>query len=119
MDDTYRRTMNRQLTVQKSRHRLARDICHGKRGKIQQAYRDGQEDQLASLWLVLNAVTLWNTRYLNVGVTALREAGRQVAEEHEARLSPLVTVHANFLGRYSFPTAAARHSKLIPCSGQS
>jgi TnpA family transposase len=56
MDDTYRRLMNRQLTVQESRHRLARAICHGGRGQIRQAYRDGQEDQLASPGLVLNAV---------------------------------------------------------------
>ena len=58
VDDTYRRRMNRQLTVQESRHRLAREICHGKRGQIMQAYRDGQEDQLAALGLVLNAVVL-------------------------------------------------------------
>jgi TnpA family transposase len=55
VDDTYRRQMNRQLTVQESRHKLARDICHGKRGQIMQAYRTGQEDQLGALGLVLNA----------------------------------------------------------------
>jgi len=58
VDDTYRRQMNRQLTVQESRHKLARDICHGKRGQIVQAYRTGQEDQLGALGLVLNAATL-------------------------------------------------------------
>jgi Tn3 transposase DDE domain len=52
VDDTYRRLMNRQLTVQESRHRLARAICHGGRGQIRQAYREGQEDQLAALGLV-------------------------------------------------------------------
>jgi TnpA family transposase len=36
VDGTYRQ-MNRQLTVQESRHKLARDICHGKRGQITQA----------------------------------------------------------------------------------
>lgn len=54
--------MNRQLTVQESRHKLARDICHGERGQIMQAYRTGQEDQLGVLGLALNiavdAVTL-------------------------------------------------------------
>jgi TnpA family transposase len=44
VDDTYRRRMNRQLTVQESRHRLARVICHGRRGQIHRAYREGQED---------------------------------------------------------------------------
>ncbi len=51
VDDTYRRLMNRQLTVQEPRHRLARAICHGGRGQIRHAYREGQEDQLAALGL--------------------------------------------------------------------
>lgn len=58
VDDAYRRRMNRRLTVQESRHILARAICYGRRGHIQQAYKDGQEDQLASMGLVLNAVVL-------------------------------------------------------------
>lgn len=72
MDGTYRRLMNRQLTVQKSRHRLARAVCHGGRGQIRQAFRDGQEDQLAGLGLVLNAVVLWTTRSLDAAVAQLR-----------------------------------------------
>lgn len=72
VDDTYRRQMNRQLTVQESRHKLARDICHGKRGQIMRAYRTGQEDQLGALGLVLNAAVLWTTRYLDAAVDHLR-----------------------------------------------
>ncbi|MFF4962035.1 hypothetical protein ACFY2Z_34455 [Streptomyces sp. NPDC001222] len=34
VDDTYRRQMNRQLTVQQFRHKLAPDVCHSKRGTI-------------------------------------------------------------------------------------
>nr|WP_167523614.1 Tn3 family transposase [Streptomyces brevispora] len=41
VDDTYRRQMNRQLTVQESRHKLARDVCHGKRGPIASTPRPG------------------------------------------------------------------------------
>ncbi|GAA3690807.1 hypothetical protein GCM10022224_065330 [Nonomuraea antimicrobica] len=44
VDDTYRRRVNRQLTIQEARHTLARDVCHGRRGRIHQAYREGQED---------------------------------------------------------------------------
>jgi hypothetical protein len=65
IDGSYQRRMNRQLTVRESRHRLARKICHGHRGQIRQAYREGQEKQLAALGLVLNAVVLWNTRYID------------------------------------------------------
>jgi TnpA family transposase len=34
IDNTYRRTLGRQLSIQESRHRLARKICHGGGGKI-------------------------------------------------------------------------------------
>lgn len=96
--------MNRQLTVQESRHRLARKICHGNRGQIRQAYREGQEDQLAALSLVLNAVVLWNTRYLNAIIEELRAKGLTAREEDVARLSPLGHAHLNCLGRYAFTT---------------
>lgn len=33
VDDTHCRQMNVQLTVQESRHKLARDICHAERGR--------------------------------------------------------------------------------------
>lgn len=102
VDDTYR-----QLTVQESRHKLARDICHGKRGQIMQAYRTGQEDQLGALGLVLNAAVLWTTRYLDAAVAELRalpadQREHQALDEDVARLSPLRHANLNVLGRYSF-----------------
>jgi TnpA family transposase len=109
VDDTYRRRMNRQLTVQESRHRLARAICHGKRGQIMQAYREGQEDQLAALGLVLNAVVLWTTRYLDAAVAQLEADGHLIEEADKARLSPLKDKHVNVLGRYTItPSQPAR-----------
>jgi len=94
--------------VQESRHRLARKICHGKRGQIHQKYREGQEDQLGVLGIVLNAVTLWNTRYLAAAVSELRDRGRPVREQDTARLSPLGHAHVNELGRYAFPLLSRR-----------
>lgn len=75
VDDTYRRQMNRQLTVQESRHKPAQDVCHGKRGTIHQAYRDGIEDQLGTLGLVLNAIALWTTKYIHDAVAQLHAKG--------------------------------------------
>jgi TnpA family transposase len=101
-DDTYRRQGNGQLTIQESRHQLARRIFHGQRGELRQRYREGQEDQLGALGLVLNAVVLWNTRYLDAALAALRASGYDVRDEDVGRLSPLGFRHVNFLGRYSF-----------------
>ena len=52
-DDTYRRQTSRQLTVNEGRNQLARRIYHGSRGELRQRYREGQEDQLGALGLVL------------------------------------------------------------------
>lgn len=104
VDDTHRRGVNAQTTVHESRHRLARKVFHGRRGQIYQKYREGQEDQLGALGLVVNAITLWNTRYLDAAVTELREQGRDIRDEDIARLSPLGHAHLNELGRYTFST---------------
>ena len=104
VDDTHRRVVNTQTTVQESRHRLAQKVFHGKRGQLHQKYREGQEDQLGALGIVVNAITLWNTRYLDAAVAQLRAQGHPVREVDVARLSPLGHAHLNELGRYSFPT---------------
>jgi TnpA family transposase len=106
MDSSYRRSLGKQLSVQESRHRLARKICHGNAGKIRQAYREGQEDQLAALGLVLNAVVLWNSKYLSAIVDQLRAQGVPVKDEDVARLSPLGHAHLNCLGRYAIASSA-------------
>jgi hypothetical protein len=72
-----------------------------------QAYREGQEDQLGALGLVLNAAVLWTTRYLDAAVAQLRalppeEREHDVRDEDVARLSPLRHANLNCLGRYSF-----------------
>ncbi|XUK60442.1 DDE-Tnp-Tn3 domain-containing protein [Plantibacter sp. RU18] len=102
VDDTHLRLVNRQTTVQESRHRLARKVFHGKRGQLHQKYRDGQEDQLGALGIIVNAITLWNTRYINAAVTELRAQGHPIDDVDVARLSPLGHAHVNELGRYSF-----------------
>lgn len=106
IDDTYQRRMNRQLTIQESHHRLGRKVCHGNRGQIRQTYREGQGDQLAALGLVLNAVVLWHTRYLDAIVEDLRGKGFPVRDEDVGRLSPLGHAHLNCLGRYAFTARA-------------
>ncbi|GGW72401.1 hypothetical protein FHS32_001600 [Streptomyces albaduncus] len=106
----------KRLTVQESRHELARDICHGKKGTLHQAYRDGMEDQLGSLGLVLNAVVLWTTRYIDAAVAQLRAEGHEIRGEDVARLSPLEHENLNCLGRYSF-TASQPAQGLRPPAG--
>jgi hypothetical protein len=60
------------------------------------------EDQIGALGLVLNALVLFNTKYMDAAVQQLREDGFDIRDEDVARLSPFVRHHINVLGRYSF-----------------
>lgn len=101
-DETYRRRILTQLNRHERRHNLAREVFHGRRGEVRQKYREGQEDQLSTLGLVVNAIVLWNTLYLDAALNHLRQTGVEVREEDIARLWPLGWEHINFLGRFSF-----------------
>ena len=103
MDDpTYRRRILTQLNRTEGRHRLARTLFHGQRGELRQRYREGQEDQLSALGLVLNVMVLWSTRYIEATLTAIKREGTEVRDEDAARLSPLGFDHINVRGRYQF-----------------
>src|SRR5439155_2398918 len=101
-DEAYRRRFLTQLNRGESRHGVARAIFHGQRGEVQQRYREGQEDQLGALGLVVNVVVLWNTLYMDAALAHLRRHGVETKPEDVARLSPLGHDNINFLGRYSF-----------------
>ncbi|OUC94829.1 hypothetical protein CA984_20850 [Streptosporangium minutum] len=90
------------------RHRPARTIRHGNGGKIRQAYREGREDRLAALGLVVNAVVLGNSTYLSAIVDHLRaqgwksaSEGASITDEDVARLFPLGHAPLHCLGRYA------------------
>jgi len=110
-DESRRRATLLQLNRGEGRHSLARDVFHGKRGELRQRYREGQEDQLSALGLVVNIIVLWNTIYIDAALTQLRQEGYLVKDEDVARLSPFIhDRHINLLGRYSFtvPDAVTR-----------
>ncbi len=106
-DENYRRRILTQLNRGEGRHSVARAVFHGQRGELRQRYREGQEDQLGALGLVVNAIVLWNTLYIEAALRQLRDEGVEVRDEDVARLSPLVHHHINFQGRYSFALSEA------------
>jgi TnpA family transposase len=109
-DEAKRRATLTQLNRGEGRHSVARAVFHGKRGELRQNYREGQEDQLGALGLVLNMIVLWNTIYIEAALNQLRKEGCHVNDEDACRLSPLQHENINMLGRYSFsmPDAVAK-----------
>jgi TnpA family transposase len=100
--DTYRRAIGVHINRHEGRHSVARVIFHGNRGELRQPYRQGQEDQLAALGFALNVLVLWNTQYMDDAVNHLRAGGREINDEHLARLSPLQLDHVLMLGTFPF-----------------
>ncbi|XAS69555.1 Tn3 family transposase [Micrococcaceae bacterium Sec5.7] len=113
-DDSYRRRILTQLNRTEGRHALARDVFHGQRGQLRQRHREGQEDQLGALGLVVKAIVLWNTRYIDAAFQQLRTENFPINDEDLKRLSPLGHDHINILGRYRFSTQDVPKGRLRP-----
>ena len=60
------------------------------------------EDQLGALGLVVNALVLWNTRYLQQALEQWQETEGALNLDDVARRSPLLHEQVNRLGRYDF-----------------
>jgi TnpA family transposase len=114
-DEVYRRSLLIQVNTGERRHGLARTVFQGRRGQLRQAYREGQEDQLGALGLVLSAIVMWSTCYMGLALDDLRRAGKPVNADDIERLSPLTHQHVHLDGRYTFalPEAVA-HGELRP-----
>jgi TnpA family transposase len=95
-DEHYCRRILSQLNRGEGRHSVARAVFHGQRGELRQRYREGQEDQLGALGLVVNVIILWNTLYMEAALQHLRAEGVAVQAMDVARLSPLGHHHINF-----------------------
>lgn len=80
-DEDKRRATLTQLNRSEGRHSVARVAFHGKRGELRQQNREGQEDQLGALGLVLNIIVLWNTIYIEAVLDQLRQQGHPVNTE--------------------------------------
>ncbi len=99
-DAAFRRRILTQLNHTELRHRLGRRIHHGERGEIRSPLQQGQEEQLGSLGLALNAVVHWNAIYMQEAIRQVRLGGMDANDDDIAHLSPLIWRHLNFLGRY-------------------
>ena len=64
---------------------------------------------------MVNAIALWNTRYVDAALDHLRERGGDVLPADVRRLSPMGFAHINLFGRYYFGLSeAVRRGGLRP-----
>ena len=73
-----------------------------KPGRFRDRTYENQQFRACGLNLLIAAIVLWNTTYLERAVTALREAGHQVPDTLLAHIWPLAWDHINITGDYSW-----------------
>ena len=98
-DPELRRSAGQELNKGESRNSLARAVFIHRLGEIRDRTYENQQHRASGLNLVVTAIILWNTRYLERAVAALREI-ENVPQHLLAFLSPLGWEHVNLTGDY-------------------
>lgn len=99
-------------------HALKRAVAFHRRGVIHDRSAEDQRYRASGLNLVVAAIVLWNTVYLDLAVTDLRVQGMTVPDEHLQHLSPLDWQHITLTGEYRWePETTRRPGKRRPLRG--
>src|SRR4051794_30662455 len=87
-DVELRRQTSRELNKGETRNSLARAVFIHRLGEIRDRTYENQQHRASGLNLLVTAIILWNTRYLERAVAALRQT-EDVPDQLLAHLSPL------------------------------
>jgi TnpA family transposase len=87
-DAELRRQTSRELNKGETRNSLARAVFIHRLGEIRDRTYENQQHRASGLNLLVTAIILWNTRYLERAVAALCET-EDVPDQLLAHLSPL------------------------------
>ena len=95
-----RRRVQIGLNKGEAKNALARAVFLNRLGEIRDRSFENQRYRASGLNLVVAAIVLWNTVYLEKAVQALRDSGQEIDEKLLKHLSPLGWEHINLTGDY-------------------
>lgn len=95
-----RRRVQVGLNKGEAKNALARALFLNRLGEIRDRSFENQRYRASGLNLVVAAIVLWNTVYLERAVQALKDSGKTVDDNLLAHLSPLGWEHINLTGDY-------------------
>lgn len=100
-DEALRRRIQRGLNKGEFMNALARALFFGKRGELRSREMQDQLMRASALNILINAISIWNTVYLQEAVNHLKNNGG-FDEELLKKISPLGWEHISLLGEYHF-----------------
>ena len=95
-----RRRVQSGLNKGEAKNALARAVFLNRLGEMRDRSFENQRYRASGLNLVVAAIVLWNTVYLERAVQALRDSGKDVDDSLLPHLSPLGWEHINLTGDY-------------------
>jgi hypothetical protein len=100
-DPALRARIHGQLNKGETLHALRRHLVIGSRAQIP-ADEDDHRRHALCLQILVNAVQVWNARYMTASIDHLRIAKPDVVADDQAlaRVAPVTHTHVNSLGRY-------------------
>jgi len=104
-----RRRVNARLNKGEAKNRLARAVFFNRLGEMRDRSFENQRYRASGLSLVIAAIVLWNTVYLERVIQHLKDNGHSVNENLLKHLSPLGWEHINLTGDYVW-----RQNKVMP-----
>lgn len=99
-DPALRRQSTTELNKGESRNALARAVCFHRLGRLRDRTLESQQHRAGGLNLVVAAIILWNTVYMERAIRHLRSRGETVPNELLPYLAPLGWQHINLTGDY-------------------
>lgn len=106
-NESLRRRIQRGLNKGEAINAVARAILFGKRGGFRERELQDQLQRASALNILINAINIWNTTYLQKAVDYLKQ-NHTFDESLLKHIAPLGWKHINLLGEYNF------HAKNIP-----
>jgi TnpA family transposase len=100
-NEALRRRIQKGLNKGEATNALARAIFFGKRGELHEKALKDQLQRASALNIIINAISVWNTVYLEKAINYLKEKN-VLREDLLSYISPLDWEHINFLGEYTF-----------------
>jgi hypothetical protein len=95
-----RRRVQSGLNKGETKNALARAVFLNRLGEMRDRSFENQRYRASGLNLVVAAIVLWNTVYLERAVQALRDSGKDVDDRLLPHLSPLGWERINLTGDY-------------------
>jgi TnpA family transposase len=102
LDKDLRQRVTAGLNKGELKNSLAKAVCFNRLGELRDRSFEAQRHRASGLNLVVSAIILWNTVYLERAIGALRQRGRQLDEGLLKHVAPVHWNHINLTGDYSW-----------------